>query len=154
MVIRKLYYVILFNVIALVLITSVYIIFSHSFLNEIHRSWTRIWKTLEKTENDTDQTCKIWNFSQKLKTYDNPQIKLNHDLFLFPDVVGGPNNQIKGLIHAMYLAIRLNRLVEFFAIFQAISGCENTSCLVEQICETQQYSSFCVFISKSTSVQV
>ena len=66
-----------------------------------------------KTEINADQKCKLWQFQSAVKTYENPQIKLNPDLFLYPGLLAGPNNQIVGLLHSMYLAIRLNRLVIF-----------------------------------------
>jgi len=38
-----------------------------------------------------------------------PQIPLDPDRFLYPGLIGGPNNQLVGLWESIYIAIRLNR---------------------------------------------
>ena len=38
-----------------------------------------------------------------------PQIQLDPNRFFYPGLVGGPNNQLVGLLESIYIAIRLNR---------------------------------------------
>ena len=90
----------------------IFIIVAYQGVNLIEERNFTFGKTeSSKIENNTDQKCKLWQFSQAVKTYENPQIKLSPNLFLYPGLLAGPNNQIVGLLHSMYLAIRLNRLV-------------------------------------------
>jgi len=55
------------------------------------------------------QNCTLWKIPSNLAISRDPQIKLNPNLFLYPGMTGGPNNQIKGFYQSIYLAIQLNR---------------------------------------------
>ena len=56
-----------------------------------------------------EQDCSMWKFPEHFEATYDPLIKLDRDLFLYPGLVGGPNNQIRGFYQSIYLAIRLNR---------------------------------------------
>ena len=55
------------------------------------------------------QDCSLWKIPDRLNVSKKPLIKLNPSLYLYPGMVGGPNNQIVRFIQAIYLAVRLNR---------------------------------------------
>ena len=59
-----------------------------------------------------EDTCSDWNFSKKIQVEKKPQIVLDPNRFLYPGLIGGPNNQILGLQQSIYLTIRLNRFVK------------------------------------------
>jgi len=50
-------------------------------------------------------SCKRTNWTEQVK----PLLRLDPTRFLYPGLVGGPNNQLCGLMDSIYLAIRLNR---------------------------------------------
>jgi len=61
------------------------------------------------TTAHSGQNCSLWMIPRRLNIPRDPLIKLNPNLFLYPGMVGGPNNQIKGFHQSIYLAIKLNR---------------------------------------------
>ena len=58
---------------------------------------------------NTATNCTMWHFPDQIKTYKYPKIILDPKRFLYPGLANGPNNQINGLINAIYLSIVLNR---------------------------------------------
>ena len=67
----------------------------------------------EQTAANLKPNCSWWKITSHLEIPEDPLIKLHPNLYLYPGLDGGPNNQIKGFYQAMYLAIRLNRFVAF-----------------------------------------
>jgi len=63
---------------------------------------------LSNEDTSTEQcawSCKRTNWTEQVK----PLLQLDPTRFLYPGLVGGPNNQLCGLLDSVYLAIRLNR---------------------------------------------
>ena len=56
-----------------------------------------------------EQNCSLWKLPERFQATYDPLIKLDGGLYLYPGLASGPNNQIKGFYHSIYLAIRLNR---------------------------------------------
>ena len=55
--------------------------------------------------------CSDWNFPEEMQVEKNPRIVLDPNRFFYPGLIWGPNNQVIGLQHSVYLTIRLNRFV-------------------------------------------
>ena len=53
--------------------------------------------------------CSDWTLPDINKINEKSSISLDPEKFLYPGLLWGPNNQIMGLKHAVYVAIRLNR---------------------------------------------
>ena len=53
--------------------------------------------------------CTLWQFPDQLQSFNRPRITLHPNRFLYPGLIWGPNNQIEGLMHVIYLSISLNR---------------------------------------------
>ena len=58
------------------------------------------------------RNCTMWQFPDQLQSFDQPRIILDPNRFLYPGLIWGPNNQINGLMHTIYLSITLNRYVK------------------------------------------
>ena len=65
----------------------------------------------EQTAANLKPNCSLWKIPSRLEIPEDPLIKLDPNVYLYPGLDGGPNNQIKGFYQAIYLAIRLNRFV-------------------------------------------
>ena len=63
----------------------------------------------EEAKTAKEQDCSMWEFPERFNATYDPLIKLDRDLYLYPGLKGGLNNQIKGFHQSVYLAIRLNR---------------------------------------------
>ena len=53
--------------------------------------------------------CKFWKYPYQVEFNGSSFFTLDPERFLYPALIWGPNNQIKGLQQAVYLAIKLNR---------------------------------------------
>ena len=53
--------------------------------------------------------CEFWKYPHRIEFNGSSFITLDPKRFLYPALIWGPNNQIKGLQQAVYLAIKLNR---------------------------------------------
>ena len=65
--------------------------------------------TTKEVTTAKEQDCSMWKFPERFEATFDPLIKLDRDLYLYPGLIGGINNQIKGFHQSIYLAIRLNR---------------------------------------------
>ena len=64
---------------------------------------------IKETTTAKEHDCSMWEFPKLFGATYDPLIKLDRDLYLYPGLRGGLNNQIKGFYQSIYLAIRLNR---------------------------------------------
>ena len=53
--------------------------------------------------------CKFWKYPNQVEFNGSSFFTLDPKRFLYPALIWGPNNQIKGLQQSVYLAIKLNR---------------------------------------------
>ena len=60
-------------------------------------------------KKNLNSNCTLWRFPSEVDTDRTPRLQLDPNRFLYPGLIWGPNNQIKGLQQAVYLAIKLNR---------------------------------------------
>ena len=61
----------------------------------------------KKNRNAFD--CFTWKYSKLQNKKKTPAVKLDPKRILYPGIVWGPNNQLKGLKESIYLAVRTNR---------------------------------------------